>query len=296
MAKLRTDLISDLDRESERILIELKAKYDAGKSAGHAPGRGRIHTGALARAVGLKHTGSAKYRLEEKLVPAGLVNRVGKRYDGGGAPVDWELTAQGREWVEENRESLEIPQTPEEAVDVARDVRSVADQARSAAGSANESVRRLREEFGELEDDVEATWSAARDARDRARKAANRAESVADNLRDELGEEMEQRAMDATEDEFAAATEVLNQHEEKIGETVDAHHELFEQVQDIQERYISGLDRTQYELLRTCQAQSQQINDLRQENRKLENEVEWLESKIAALRKEVDEMQSGFLF
>jgi len=289
MPDLKEDIESDLDRASERILLELADK-DAGRriSLGLAGSTNRLNTSELARSVGFDHTGSAKYRLEEKLVPAGLVERIPPEVDVGGAPVHWQLTKDGARWVEDNREDLEVPQTPEEAVDVAREARNVADQARTSAGSANEEARKVRKEFDDLEGEVRATLSAACDARDRAKSHADRAEGVVDDLAADLREEahqaadkVEKRSVQPLRDDLDELDRVATR---EFSEASEERDELSQSFAELKENVTER-----------SEVNSQRIADLEKENNELRQEVDDLREELESLREDFEESQQGLL-
>lgn len=286
---MKEEIASDLDRASERILLELADKESSGGFSLELLGStNRLNTSELARSVGFKNSGSAKYRLEEKLVPAGLVERIPPETDVGGAPVHWELTRDGRRWVDDNREDLEVPQTPEEAVDVAREAMNVAEETQSAAGTANEKTQKVREEFDDLEGEVKATLSAACDARDRAKSHADKAERVVDELSREMGEMTADVAIDVAEKEVAPVIDDL----EDLEETVTRK---FSEASDERDQLSQAFAELKEDVTERSEVNSQKIADLEEENDELQGELEELREDFETLRDEFEESQKGYL-
>jgi uncharacterized coiled-coil DUF342 family protein len=99
--------------------------------------REAMTTGELRKQADLEQNRPVQYRMDEYLVPAGLVERAGERKMPGGSPNAklWRITDEGREWVSDHAEDLTI----------ARD-----------AHRAIESLQRTRETVDRLSDDLEA--------------------------------------------------------------------------------------------------------------------------------------------
>lgn len=276
MRSIDDEALSELDRKSELILLALA---DA-KSA---------HLGALAGEAGVDEAASVKYRLEKKLEPEGAVECLGRRYDADNAPVDWCLTDAGHRWVKSHRDELEPPQTSAEAIEVARKAQSTAKQAQKAAGSATNSVSDIKDEFDSLRNEVDATFTAARDARNQTEVHASRAERIAEDLRMEVAETMEKTASKAVNSQLESVRDDILDLREDVEQLDASHHEMAEAISTIDDNVKNEVDRLTDEYTDALRARDEAIKQLSEENEQLRQEIEDLKTDLAALREDAQD-------
>jgi len=134
---------SGLPREAERILLALDEQT-------------RLTTREVVDEADLATTQSAHHYVSDYL--DGERKLVLKHEPEPGKQAEWEITHAGEMWVERLRDDIAIPQTPEEAVEVATKAK---EKAASAEGTASTTIAKFEQhkldiasEFGSLQDDI----------------------------------------------------------------------------------------------------------------------------------------------
>jgi archaellum component FlaC len=121
-----------IDEHSQRMLLELS--------------RGEATTGELVAPGGFGEGEyqKVKYRMDEHLIPAGLVEEVpySGRYEHNSTPRQFALTRAGREWLREQDE-LGFPATVEAAVEDAGEALEAAESAKSSVQNYRKKLNRI---------------------------------------------------------------------------------------------------------------------------------------------------------
>jgi chromosome segregation ATPase len=130
-----------IDRASQKILRELKE------------GGEWIRGLTLRRAADLSQNTQVFYRVEEHLLPAGLVEEAARTgQDGYVEPRRFRLTSEGEEWVESHAAALAEPATREEAREMAGEAYEAAESARESVQNYRKKLYRVRSRVEELEE------------------------------------------------------------------------------------------------------------------------------------------------
>jgi chromosome segregation ATPase len=110
----------------------------------------------LREAADLSQNGQVFYRMEEHLIPAGLVQEAARRERNGHVePRQFRVTEEGAAWVEEHAEALAIPTTREETAAKAGEAYEAAESARSSVQDYRKKLHRVKGRVEEVEDAVE---------------------------------------------------------------------------------------------------------------------------------------------
>lgn len=137
-----------VDRASQKILWALKG-------AGWTYGR------PLRRAAELSQNTQVFYRMEQHLIPSGLVEEAERpdRDDGLEEPRQFRLTREGQQWVAEHAEELASPVTRAETQEMAREASEAAESARASVQNYRKQVHELKQRVSALEELVERVSS-----------------------------------------------------------------------------------------------------------------------------------------
>ena len=174
-----------IDTESKLILHELQ-------------GEDWVRGLDLRRAADLEENRQVFYRMENYLLPAGLVEEQARESSGD---MRWfRLTREGRNWVDAHADELRLPTTREE-------IQEYAAEGYEAGTSAKESVQNYRKKVNRLKRRVERAEGTVEEVEDdqregdkdieylRERTQAIRMRSIGNNNRlDSLEDDVEERA------------------------------------------------------------------------------------------------------
>lgn len=128
-----------IDRESQKILIRLNESQ-------------WTYATSLRENAELSQNGQVFYRMEEHLIPAGLVEEAGREDDATAyrGRRQFRLTAAGASWLSDHEETVAVPKSRAET-------QQMVYEANEAAESARDSVQSYRKDLHRLKKDVEET-------------------------------------------------------------------------------------------------------------------------------------------
>ena len=110
----------------------------------------------LREAADLSQNGQVFYRMEEHLMPSGLVQEAARTERNGHVePRQFRLTEEGAAWIDEHAEALAIPTTREETAAKAGEAYEAATSARSSVQNYRKKLHRVKGRVEEVEDAVE---------------------------------------------------------------------------------------------------------------------------------------------
>ncbi len=116
-----------------------------------------LNTTELRWKTDLSQNAQVSHRLENHLIPSGLVEEIGREARPGGTKDvrRFQMTSDGREWVADHAETLAEPATIEEMREAAREARSDAASAKESVQSYRRKVHRLKRRVEDVEGEVE---------------------------------------------------------------------------------------------------------------------------------------------
>lgn len=164
------------------------------------------------------------YRMEEYLLPAGLVEEHDRepREQGHQQPRQFRLTAAGTEWVADHAEAIARPATREEVQELARESHEAATSAKESVQNYRKKVHRLKERTEDLEElqerveDIETQTDHQQSAIDGIRQRGLKNEEAHEEFADEMRETVERQRTEI--DSLHEAIAALQQHIETIEE------------------------------------------------------------------------------
>jgi len=136
-------------RDSERIILALYEQDQLG-------------TRDLAEEAGLGSTQAVHYRYKTYLGPNADA-LVEKAASEPGKESEWSLTDAGQQWAETNFDDIKVPQTDDEAVEIAAEALERAESALSAAGTTAGEFQQLEERVSVAIGEIRETAQEARD-------------------------------------------------------------------------------------------------------------------------------------
>lgn len=229
-----------IDRASQKILLRLNAySWTIGRK--------------LRETAELSQNAQVFYRMEEHLIPAGLV-REEPRDDSGGRGYHhnrrrFRLTQSGEEWLEEHHEVVARPASRTETQQMAYEALDTAESAKASVQSYRKKVHKIRDHVDGVNEAVEDAAQQFRSAERSAKTAKTRAHEA---------RQMSRRASTATTNMDERLQEVerdQERSEESFESRLDAHEGV--------------------------------IRDLREETAQLREENNELRSDLDALRRQV---------
>ncbi len=129
-----------IDRPSQKILTRLN-QVDW------------MHTGTLQNAAELSQNGQVLYRLEEHLIPGGLVEEGKRRTDQD--TRRFRLTRTGGEWLDAHQEEVARPASRVETQQMAHEALEEASSAKESVQNYRKKVSRIDGKVNDVEDDVD---------------------------------------------------------------------------------------------------------------------------------------------
>lgn len=217
-------------RDSERILLALFEQ-------------GPLLTRELVEEAGLDDTQQVHYRYSNYLGPDEY-NLISKQSDGRGGHAEWELTDAGEAWVEVKYDDIRIPQTEDEAAEVAAKAERIA---KSAVGTANKTSQEFRafEEritgaVGDARETIDKSYEALQEAEEDARRVARReVRAEIRNIEDDIN--TIEGALEELGSKHASHQENIDRLFEKTSELIETSANV-ENVTEILQRlsYVEG--------------------------------------------------------
>jgi len=223
---------TDYSRDSERIILEL---YE----------QGQMQTRPLVEAADLPSTQAVHYRYNNYLGPDkdGLVE---KAFSEPGKQSEWRLTEPGKSWAESNLGEIRVPQTEDEAVDVAA---RALEKARSAESTAGTTAG----EFDQLQEDVTVAVGEAREA---AMEALDELDEVQPQAREAAREQIDEQ-FDGIMDEL----DRLDRRTKKLSGQVDENKAVLKGLK----RDAAGVD---------------YVEDIEERVDEMETNLEWVRDRV----------------
>lgn len=212
--------------------------------------RDRLRGASLRKSAELSQNTQVFYRMEEHLIPAGLVTEHDRRHEQD--QRRFSLTDAGASWLEAHEEEVAMPKSRVET-------QQMAHEALEEASSAKKSVQDYRHKVSEMKSDVEETadhveqwisrkndhWQDLERRSDRTRTLAEENEERVDNIEKNRSRSIQRTASRFTDNEEAIAalqTEVQSLQEE--------NEQLRAMIEAIQEEMKKGhLDRLRERLV-----------------------------------------------
>jgi DNA repair exonuclease SbcCD ATPase subunit len=237
--------VSDLSRDSERILLALFEQ-------------GRMQTRELTDYADLDATQQVHYRYRNYL--SGEYGLVEKHPPDSGKQAEWELTRVGHLWMQRVYDDIAVPQTPEEAVSVAR-------TAMEKAESAEKATSTISGQFGQLDRSVSEALA----------KFDSLASEVDKDL-DEVDEEIREIAQEAAADE------------------VDRLEDPVELVRDSLEDLESDIakNESEIEFVKESTPPVENVDKLSGRVKNVEVEQDDLDSRLTVLERKCERMENQF--
>jgi uncharacterized protein (UPF0335 family) len=210
MAEILPEWEVRIDTESKLILHELQ-------------GEEWVRALKLRRAADLDENRQVFYRMENYLLPAGLVEEQAR--ESSDDLRRFRLTRQGRKWAEAHADELRLPTTREEIQEYALEGYEAGTSAKESVQDYRKKLHRLKRRVERVEEDVEEVEDDQREAgKDveylRERTQAIRMRSIGNNNRlDSLEEDVEERAtidrVDGVRDDVSGVERRLTTVEDK---------------------------------------------------------------------------------
>lgn len=195
-----------IDEYSQRMLLELHGEASVG-------------TGELVRAAGFEEGAyqKVKYRMEEHLIPAGLVRELPEESSRGPDRARrFTLTRDGSQWVSERFGDLGKPATVDEAVEDAGEALKAANSAKESVQKYRKRVHRWQKKVKAVEEDVEELQRVHRTA---------------------WGESWEVEQLHEKVDELSEGLEEIEELEESVGEIEERVRVLEEEMRAVSEQH-----------------------------------------------------------
>lgn len=194
-----------------------------------------VQTGTLRKTAEVSQNSQVMYRVEEHLIPAGLVEEQKRRTEQD--TRRFRLTRSGEAWVEAHRSEIGTPATREETQELAHHAAEEAQSAKSSVQRYRKKVHRLKQRLGELEDVEE------------------RIESIETSIEYHSGSLNGLRERKADEKDLEELQEQLTASEQQREDAFDHHRQRLDGLE-------MGIDEVREE-----------IAQLRQENEQLRSEL-----------------------
>jgi chromosome segregation ATPase len=162
---------------------------------------GWVYGSRLRDAADVAENTQVFYRMEEHLLPAGLVEERDRapREDGRQQPRQFRLTSFGVEWVEDHAEEITRPATREEVQELAREGYEAATSAKESVQNYRKKLHRVKEQVEELQDlqeqveDIDSQTGYQQGAITGIRQRSLKNEDNHDEFADEMRETVERQ-------------------------------------------------------------------------------------------------------
>jgi chromosome segregation ATPase len=173
-----------IDRVSQVILATL------------AENDGWVYGSRLRDAADVTENTQVFYRMEEHLLPAGLVEERERepRSEGRQQPRQFRLTQAGAEWVDDHTDQIAQPATREEVQELAREGYEAATSAKESVQNYRKKLHRMKEQVEEVQDlqeqveDVDTQTGYQQGAIDGIRQRSLQNEDAHEEFADEIRE------------------------------------------------------------------------------------------------------------
>jgi chromosome segregation ATPase len=139
-----------IDRESQKILIRLNESQ-------------WTYATSLRDVAELSQNGQVFYRMEEYLIPAGLVEEKAREDDATAyrGRRKFRLTRTGSSWLDEHEEAVAVPKSRAETQQMAYEAKEAAESAKDSVQEYRKKVNRIKNTAEDVEDDVNE-WMATK--------------------------------------------------------------------------------------------------------------------------------------
>lgn len=214
-----------VDRGSQKILMALNPSD-------------WTNTGALRKVGELSQNSQVLYRVEEHLIPAGLVEEQKRRTEQD--TRQFRLTRSGELWLDEHHADLIVPATRAET-------QEMASQAAEEASSAKESVQSYRKKVHRLKNDVNDALDEVEEDFQRHHSRLSNVEGRSHSNKRDVSDVSESVAgvsdrVDALEQHHEESVNRLgsrlSEQSSEIEELRDANEELREEIEELREQVI----------------------------------------------------------
>ena len=129
-----------IDRPSQKMLLALNK-------------RDSLRGSSLRESAELSQNTQVFYRMEEHLIPAGLVQEHDRRHEQD--QRRFSLTQHGASWLDAHQEEVELPKSRVETQQMAHEALEEASSAKNSVQSYRQKVSRIDDKVGDTEDDVD---------------------------------------------------------------------------------------------------------------------------------------------
>lgn len=261
-------------RDSERIILAL---YE----------QGQLGTRPLVEEAELDSTQAVHYRYNSALGPDGY-GLVEKAVSEPGKQSEWCLTESGESWAEVNYDAIRVPQTEDEAVDVAA---RALEKARSAESTAGTTAG----EFDQLQEEVTVAVGEAREA---AMEALDELDEVRPQAREAAREQIDEQ-FDGIQDDVQWLIERANGNSEQADrlerEIEQLTHEAAasDYVEDIKDTVDEMESDVEFLRNRWDPTNTDDSVELEEDVEKLERKLSRSNSRRRDLEERVDELEAA---
>jgi DNA repair exonuclease SbcCD ATPase subunit len=162
---------------------------------------GWVYGSRLRDAADMTENTQVFYRMEEHLVPAGLVEEHDRepREEGHQQPRQFRLTSFGANWVDDHADEITQPITREEIQEMTHESYEAATSAKESVQNYRKKVHRLKERVEDLEnlqervEDIETQTGHQQSAIDGIRQRGLKNEEAHEEFADEMRETVERQ-------------------------------------------------------------------------------------------------------
>jgi len=209
--------------------------------------REAVTTGELRQASDVEQTAQIRYRMDEYLTPANLVERGPDTESSGKGPesATWRITGEGVEWVDDHEQEIEDARDAAQIVDSLRITRGVVDRVNDRLDELEGDVDTIQERIHRTEGKADAVVEDSDEAYNRVTRRLGEFREELDSVGEDI-EELEVRlgdledAVDEQEVRMQSVVEDTNEGFSSMGERIERLDESVQEVRRRQEMSLIG--------------------------------------------------------
>lgn len=199
-----------------------------------------VTTGELRESSDVEQNAQIRYRMDEYLIPSGMVERGPDTESSGKGPesATWRITDRGVEWVDEHEQEIEDARDAAQIVDSLRITREVVDRVDERLDELEGDVDTIQERIHRTEGKADAV---VEDSDEAYNRVTRRLDEFGEEL-ESVGEDVEdlEAAVDEQEVRMQSVVEEVNEGFESMSERIERLDESVQEVRKRQEMSLIG--------------------------------------------------------